>query len=173
MVVKVQLHKGQTGIVMHLNNTARTWMMIRKFNKVLKLGAAMGLTFVLSGCLNPAQTLNERQTNYIGQDASVLFEKMGMPQQEGVVAGTKFYAWTYQNSGSMTLPQYNTGTYSGNTIGTYGSYNTVGTVGYTTYTTTNYNYNCVLRAFVDGRNRVKSFDIDGNIGGCNPLVFRM
>lgn len=128
--------------------------------------------FILSGC-NPGQTLTEKQPNYIGQDANVLFRTMGMPQEEGTIAGTKYYAWTYQRSGSMTLPQYNTGTYSGNTYGTYGSYNTYGTVGYTTYTTSNYNYTCVLRAFVDGRNKVTKFDMDGNIGGCSPLVDRM
>jgi hypothetical protein len=129
--------------------------------------------FALTGCLDPSQTLTERQPNYIGKDASVLFSSMGMPQQEGSVAGSKFYVWTYQNSGSLTLPQYNTGTFSGSTYGTYGAYNTTGTVGYTTYTTTNYDYSCVLRAFVDNKNRVTAFDIDGNIGGCDPLVNRL
>lgn len=129
--------------------------------------------FGLSGCLSPRDTLNERQPNYIGKDANVLFGAMGMPQQEGRVAGAKFYTWTYQNSGSFSLPQYNTATYNGSTYGTYGSSNTIGTVGYTTYQTTNYNYSCVLRAFVDSKNRITKFDMDGNIGGCNPLVNRL
>jgi len=134
--------------------------------------ALIATLFAIAGC-NPSETLNEKQTNYIGQDASVLFNAMGFPQSEGKIAGKKFYAWTYNQSGSLTLPQYNTGSYSGSTYGTYGSYNSYGTVGYTTYRTTNYNYNCVIRAFVDKKDRVTNFDMDGNIGGCNPLVNRM
>ena len=148
-------------------------MPLGKFGNFLKVCAGLVAAALLSGCLNPSETLNERAPNYVGKNASVLFENIGMPQQEGRVAGAKYYAWTYQNSGSITLPQYNTGYYSGNTYGQNGSYNTSGTVSYTTYTTTNYNHNCVLRAFVDNRNRVTRFDIDGNIGGCNPLVNRM
>lgn len=129
-------------------------------------------SFAITGCL-PNETLTEKQPNYIGKDASVLFNAMGFPQSEGKIAGRKFYAWTYNQSGSLTLPQYNTGTYSGSTYGRYGSYNSYGTVGYTTYSTTNYNYNCILRAFVDNKDKVTNFDMDGNIGGCNPLVSRL
>ena len=159
----------------HSETWKKTGNGVLKFNVRLcsKFVVSCCVAFGLSGCLNPGDTLNERQPNYIGKDANVLFGAMGMPQQEGRVAGAKFYTWTYQNSGSLTLPQYNTATYSGNTYGTYGSTNTMGTVGYTTYQTTNYNYNCVLRAFVDRNNKITKFDMDGNIGGCNPLVNRM
>ena len=143
-----------------------------KFAQSVKLAMILTGAFILSGC-NPRQVLTEKQPNYIGQDASVLFRTMGMPQQEGTIAGLKYYAWTYNNSGSMTLPQYNTGTYSSNTYGRYGSYNTYGTVGYTTYNTTSYDYECVIRAFVDKRNKVTNFDMDGDIGGCSTLVNRM
>ena len=108
----------------------------------MKRHLILGLSLLaLAGCLNPSATLDEKQRYFIGQDASTLFSSMGFPQQEGEIAGRKFYAWTYNQSGSLTLPQYNTGTYSGSTYGTYGSYNSYGTVGYTTYSTTNYNYN--------------------------------
>lgn len=96
-----------------------------------------------------------------------------MPQQEGTVAGTKFYAWSYQDSGSYTVPQYNTGSYSGTTYGAYGSVNSYGTVGYTSYNTQIYDYSCVLRAFVDGRDRIINFDLNGDMGGCFPLVNRL
>lgn len=141
--------------------------------QIAKVFSAISILMLVSGCLNPSQTLLEKQPNYIGKNASVMFSSMGIPQDEGVIAGMKYYAWIYQDSGSITIPQYNTGTYSGQTYGAYGSYNTYGTVGYTTYNTTNYNYSCILRAFVDKKNIVTKIDMDGNLGGCNPLVNRM
>ena len=132
------------------------------------------LAFCVSGCLNPRATLNEKSPNYIGQSSELLFKSMGIPNSEGEVAGRKFYLWSYQNSGSFTLPQYNTANTSGSFNsygGGFGTYS--GTTGYTTYSTTNYNYQCVIRAFVDKNNIVTEFDMDGNIGGCNPLVNRM
>tara|TARA_A100001015_G_scaffold229718_1_gene259802 strand:+ start:2533 stop:2958 length:426 start_codon:yes stop_codon:yes gene_type:complete len=128
----------------------------------------------LQGCLNPRDTLNEKSPSYIGQPAEILFNQMGLPNSEGEVAGRRYYLWSYQNSGSLTLPQYNTANSSGsyNTYGGgYGTYS--GTTGYTTYQTTNYNYQCVIRAFVNRNDIITKFDMDGNVGGCNPLVRRM
>jgi hypothetical protein len=142
--------------------------------KLLHLAAIITSSLVLVGCMNPMDTLNEKSPSYTGQPAQILFNKMGLPNSEGVVAGRKFYLWSYQNSGSITIPQYNT-------ANTYGSYNSYGggygtysgSTGYTTYSTTNFNHQCVIRAFVNKKDIVTQFDMDGNRGGCNPLVKRL
>ncbi|MEZ5720924.1 MAG: hypothetical protein R3D59_04130 [Paracoccaceae bacterium] len=127
----------------------------------------------LSGCLNPNQTLQERQVNYVGHSAETLIARLGVPDAEGVVAGRKFYAWSTRETGSYTMPQYNTGTVNTTLYGGGGTAFGTGTYGYTTYNTTHYDYHCVLRAFINPQGNVTGFDMDGNLGGCGPLVSRL
>lgn len=141
--------------------------MLRK--TALMLAVASGL----AGCLSPNQALQERQVNYVGRSAEALIARLGMPDGEGVVAGRKFYAWSNRDTGSFTMPQYNTGTINTTLYGGGGTAFGTGTYGYTTYNTTHYDYHCVLRAFLDQSGNVTSFDMDGNIGGCNPIVSRL
>lgn len=140
------------------------------FRKTILL---LGLAFGVSGCLNPNQALQEKQVSYVGRSAETLIARLGMPDSEGVVAGRKFYAWTRQDSGSFTMPQYNTGTMNTTVYGRGGPAFGTSTYGYTTYNTTYYDNRCILRAFLDQNGNVTGFDMDGNIGGCNPLVSRL
>ena len=41
--------------------------------------------------------IRDRMTAYIGQPASVLFAKLGLPTSEQTIAGQKVYIWTTSN----------------------------------------------------------------------------
>jgi hypothetical protein len=49
----------------------------------------------LAGCAG--QTIQSRMNEYIGQPASVLFNRLGLPISEQTVAGRKVYIWTRSN----------------------------------------------------------------------------
>ena len=101
----------------------------------------------------------------IGQPASNVFEKLGLPHAEGEVAGRKFYVWATQDSGSILLPQQNTGTiYSGYRTSTYT---------YTTYVPMAYNHACRFRIFVNPEDRITTYDFEGNEGGCSTFANRL
>ena len=132
-----------------------------------KLIALIALPILLAGCLSPQDTLDNKSSRYVGQTSKFLFDRMGLPNFKGEVAGQKFYSWVYQNSDSITLPQYNTATLGGDNGADPEP------TRFRTYSTINYNYQCVIKAFVNANDIVSEFDMDGNIGGCIPLVKRL
>ena len=121
--------------------------------KIAKVGT---LALVLAGCAG--EIIQEKMLPMIGRPASYVFAKLGLPDAEGEVAGRKFYLWGTQTAGSYTVPLYNTGS-------VYSPYGT-STYSYTTYQQHSYNYFCKIRVFVDSKDRITTYDFDGNEGGC-------
>ena len=119
-----------------------------------KIATAGTLALVLAGCAG--KIIQEKMLPMIGQPASSVFAKLGLPDAEGEVAGGKFYVWGTQATGSYTVPQYNTGSI-------YSPYGT-STYSYTTYQQRSYNYSCKIRVFVDSQDRITTYDFKGN--GC-------
>ena len=132
-----------------------------------KLIALIALPILLAGCLSPQDKFDNKSYRYVGQTAKFLFDRIGLPNFTGEVAGQKFYSWVYQNSDSITLPQYNIATLGGDN----GS--DPEPTRFRTYSTTNNNYQCVIKAFVNADDIISEFEMDGNIGGCIPLVKRL
>ena len=118
------------------------------------------LALFLVGCASAI--IEERMQPMVGRPASDVFEKLGLPDAEGEVAGRRFYIWGTQTSGSFTVPQHKTGTI-------YGPYGT-STYGYTTYQQHFYNYMCTIRVFVDSDDRIATYDFKGNEGGCSTFA---
>ncbi len=125
-----------------------------KLGNIAKAGT---FALLLGGCAG--EIIQEKMSTMIGRPASHVFAKLGLPDAEGKVAGRKFYVWGTQASGSYTLPQYNTGTI-------YNPYGGTSTYSYTAYQQHSYNYFCKIRIFVDSKDRITTYDFEGNEGGC-------
>ncbi len=78
---------------------------------------------------------------WVGGPVSTVFDRLGMPDSEGTVAGRKFYAWEHEDGKRVDEK-------------------TNGSVEITTY-------RCKVRAFVDEEDIVRFFDVQGNVGGCD------
>ena len=121
------------------------------------------LALLLGGCA--AEIIEEKMQPLIGQPASQVFEKLGIPDAENVVAGRRFYVWETQDSGSILLPQQSTGTvYSGYGTSTYT---------YTTFVPMVYNHACKFRVFVDSKDRITTYDFGGDEGGCSSFASKL
>ncbi len=99
----------------------------------------------LAACtLNPLGGLEEGMQRMKGRPAPELFSKMGFPDQEGTVAGRKYYL--YQRS--VRLPGFNPGS-------------------------PDIRGECRIRFFVDDKETIVGADYDGNLAGCEPYVTRL
>ena len=124
---------------------------------------AATLALLLTGCA--AKIIEEKMQTMIGQPASQVFEKLGIPDAEDVVAGRKFYVWETEDSGSILLPQQNTGfVYTGYGTSTYT---------YTTYVPMVYSHACKFRVFVDTRDLITTYDFEGDEGGCSTFASQL
>lgn len=121
------------------------------------------LALLLAGCA--AGIIEEKMQPMIGQPASHVFEKLGIPDAEDVVAGRRFYVWETEDSGSILLPQQNTGSvYTAHGTSTYT---------YMTYVPMVYSHTCRFRVFVDANDLITTYDFDGNEGGCSTFATRL
>ena len=121
------------------------------------------LALLLAGCASGI--IEKRMQPMIGRSASDVFQKLGLPDGEGEVAGRRFYLWETQTSGSHTVPSYGTGTIF-NADG-------VSTFGYTSFRQQPYHHMCSIRVFVDTHDRVTTYDFKGNQGGCSVFARRL
>ena len=82
-----------------------------------------------------------------------------------MVAGRRFYVWETEDSGSILVPQQNTGSvYSGHRISTYT---------YTTYVPMAYRHACKFRVFVDAKDLITTYDFEGDEGGCSNFATQL
>ena len=127
------------------------------------LPTAATLALILAGCASV--TIEEKMQPMLGQPASQVFEKLGIPDAEDVVAGRKFYVWKTEDSGSILLPQLNTGSvYTGYGTSTYT---------YTSYVPIVYSHACKFRVFVDAKDLITTYDFEGNEGGCSTFASQL
>ena len=121
------------------------------------------LALLLAGCAG--QMIHESMQPMIGRPATHAFAKLGFPDSEDTVAGRKFYVWTTESSGSHLVPQFNTGTIRGKDGTT--------TFSYTTFEEQFYHHECRLRVFVDAKDRIAAYDLNGNDAGCSVFARKL
>ena len=121
------------------------------------------LALFLAGCA--AGIIEEKMEPMIGQPASNAFEKLGLLDAEGEVAGRKFYVWETRTSGSFSMPKQSTGTLFGGPGPS--------TFTLLTHEEVYYNHHCKMRIFVDSQDRIATYDFDGNEGGCSTFAKKL
>ena len=137
--------------------------------KVTRLAALVAFVLLASGCFTSAkQMFQENMDCMAGLPASSLFDRLGIPESEGQVAGRKFYVWDTYNSGSISIPQQHTGTLYNPYSQPFSS-----TYTYTTYQQVQYSHFCKFRVFVDSQDRIITYDFEGNEGGCRRLASQL
>ena len=120
---------------------------------------------LLSGC-NPWTTIDKNMQTLRGEHISVLFATLGMPTNQGEVAGRKFYIWS--TGGSVYMPNVETTT----------GYGSVGSQPFN-YSQTTYGggsfaqLHCNLRVFVDKSDTIITYDGSGNNGACDVFADRL
>ena len=101
----------------------------------------------------------------IGQHINTVFARIGYPQGQMQIGNETVYAWG--RSFSVNMPQYN----QANTTGRIGSTPYSATTGYTTYN--NVEYQCNIKVIVGPDQIVRTWEFDGNIGGCDTYSRRL
>lgn len=125
-------------------------------NYLLKTFSVISL-MGLAGCVT-SEDIHSGVNTFKGQSYKVAFAQLGFPDGENKIAGHTVYTWGNQNSGTYTVPTYQTATtyVNGQAITTkiQGS------------TTESYNYQCRLALIVNSAGIVVDTKVEGNIGGC-------
>lgn len=96
---------------------------------------------------------------------SEVFRALGYPNAQQSFGGDTVYVWGRSAAGTMFVPQTSTTTgYVGRTP-IYGTTTTMQPVAL--------NYNCTIRVIVGETRVAKSWEYDGNIGGCSEYIKRL
>jgi len=114
----------------------------------------------LAGCAG--RIIDDRMQAFIGQPASYVFEKLGVPDAEDEVAGTKFYVWETESSGSFFVPTPRTGTVHDG--------NRTSNLTFFVKEFHSYHHVCKFRLFVDMQDLVTGYDLEGDGGGCGAFA---
>jgi len=124
----------------------------------MKIGTLIAvLALSLAGCTTPEEIRSGANT-FKGQNYRVAFAKLGFPDAENKIAGHTVYTWGNRNSGSYTVPTYQTATsYVGGQVVT---------TNFQGSRTESFDYHCKLDLIVDGSGTVVDTKVTGNIGGC-------
>ena len=102
---------------------------------------------------------------FIGQPASYVFEKLGVPDAEDEIAGRKFYVWETESSGSFLVPMPATETVRDG--------NRTSNLTYFVQELHDYHHVCKFRLFVDTQDLVTGYDLAGDGGGCGTFANRL
>ncbi|WP_026283348.1 hypothetical protein [Rhizobium sp. 2MFCol3.1] len=111
----------------------------------------------LTGCVT-SEDIQSGVNTFKGQNYKAAFAQLGFPDAENKIAGHTVYTWGNQNSGSYTVPTYQTATtyVNGQAITT----NIQGS------RTESFNYECRLSLIVNSAGIVVDTKVEGNLGGC-------
>ena len=129
-----------------------------------KIIALLALAILVSGCATFGQM--EKGLNALqGSNVQTAFDVLGYPSSKQEFGKDTVYYWKVANSGTMLLPETST---------------TTGYVGMTpVYGTTTYNqavpvsYNCLIKIITDDRGTIKTWEYNGNYGGCGCYIDRL
>lgn len=125
-------------------------------------------SILLITCLASCATFGQLETglkSLMGHDAQTAFDALGYPSGKMNFGTDTVYYWAINRSGTLVLPQTSTTSgYVGSTP-VYGSttYNQVVPV----------NYNCQIKLIADSNGTLKSWEYEGNIGGCQSYISRL
>ncbi|WP_155122689.1 hypothetical protein [Burkholderia ubonensis] len=115
----------------------------------------------LAGCMTWGG-FEQNLTSLVGEPLDVAVSKLGYPNGERNVAGHHIYVWSSSSTGIVTMPQTSYGTATA--FNSFGSTTAFGST--TTYVPMAVGYNCEIDLEVDMANRIRSYQYNGNIGGC-------
>jgi hypothetical protein len=115
---------------------------------------------LLTACAG--QQIEAGMNRAVGRPISVVIAVLGNPDADGSVAGRKVYVWQNQYHGTMVLPEtnYTTGVVGGQLVSLQN----------TQYVSTDLDFSCRIRVFLDDHDIVQSWDYRGNQGGCAPYA---
>lgn len=119
-------------------------------------GAAVAL-LVMAGC-QTFENIDAGLSSLRGQPYQAAFDVLGFPDAETTIAGKRVFTWGSRNTGSYTVPTFNSNTayVNGNPVyvQTQGS------------RTEYYDYHCRIDVIVGSNGLIEQSKFDGNIGGC-------
>lgn len=131
--------------------------------KVRLLISALGVTLLASGCATA--NMENGLNSLMGKPDKEAFAVLGYPNSKQTFGSDTVYYWSRAANATIFLPQ------TTNTYGYVGSTPVYGTA--TTNQPTSLNYNCTIQLAADSEGILKSWNYDGNIGGCSPYIKRL
>ena len=129
--------------------------------KAMRKYLIVGATLLISACTT-FSNLETGLAALVGQPFQAAIDKIGYPAGQMKVGDDTVYAWG--RNFSMSMPTYN----SAQTTGTVGSTPYTANTGYTSYQSVN--YQCDVKIIVGPDNVIKSWQYDGNMGGCDAYA---
>jgi hypothetical protein len=129
-----------------------------------KVAAAAVLALVAAGCATFGQ-LETGLAALVGRNEREAFNALGYPNGKQEFGGDVVYVWGRSTSGTVFIPQ------TARTTGYVGTTPVYGT------TTTNQaipvNYNCTIKIITGTDGVIRSWEYDGNLGGCRGYIERL
>lgn len=128
--------------------------------KILQSAAA---TLVLTGCAaDGMKVLDAGLSSLVGLPIQSAYDRLGYPNGSQNMNGDTFYVWSTNRN--VVMPVYQTGS----------AYGSVGNTPFQVNTNTPgmmpMNFNCSIRVITGSDNVIKSWDYQGNAGGCQGYV---
>lgn len=130
----------------------------------MRLGVCLLGTLVLTGCAT-FSNLEDGLNGLVGRPEREAFRALGYPNTKEEFGNETVYVWGRRSSGTYYVPQTST------TTGYVGTKPVYGT---TTYNQPmSYDYNCTIKVIVDADRYIKTWEYDGNLGGCSAYIQRL
>lgn len=128
-----------------------------------KILPSVAATLVLTGCAaDGMKVLDAGLSSLVGQPIQSAYERLGYPNGSQNMNGDTFYVWNTNRN--VVMPVYQTGS----------AYGSVGNTPFQVNTNTPgmmpMNFNCSIRVITGSDNVIKSWDYQGNAGGCQGYV---
>lgn len=122
------------------------------------------LFIFLSACATFGQ-MEKGLDALMGKSEQTSFSVLGYPSSKQEFGGDVVYTWFLNQSGTVFVPQTST------TTGYVGRTPIYGTTTYTQAMPVN--YSCVIKIIARTDGTLKTWEYNGNIGGCTPYINRL
>ena len=119
---------------------------------------------LLAGCVTFGQ-LEEGLNALVGRHEREAFAALGYPDGKQEFSGETVYVWGRSHNTAMFLPQTSTTT---GYVGTRPIYGTT-----TTTQVVPMNLNCTIKIVVGANSHIRTWEYEGNLGGCAPYINRV
>lgn len=149
-----------SGVAKEMQNSANPLRSEGAMKKLVSAAAALAL----AGCATTTtnKTLDNGLASLVGQPIQAAYDRLGYPNGSQTMNGDTFYVWSTNRNVVMPMPNLGS------------AYGTVGTTPFQVNTSTTgmvpLNLNCLIRLIVGGDGIIKSWDYQGNAGGCQGYV---
>jgi hypothetical protein len=127
------------------------------------IGLAVTLV-TISGCATFGQ-LEEGLNALVGRNEREAFNALGYPNGKQQFGDDTVYVWGRSSSGTLFIPQ------TSQTTGYVGTTPVYGTT--TTTQAIPVNYSCTIKIIVGADSVIRTWEYDGNLGGCSGYIQRV